>query len=457
MIYGQPVTMGNAFNIAYGLTPPTDTSKLWVPLGKSPSRVEITGDDFQRDTDRLVKRKLVLPTPLAHPAVTPIHQGAYIFGGYNGEYQDAVYKVQSYSDSYEPEEETVTQIATLPVAMCGAAAATVSYEDYNDYRALGTYIIGGYNGTYLNNIYKMQTDASTGQCYFVIIGTLPVGLAYASAVVYEDHIYIIGGKSTNGVQSAVYVFDPVTFTCSHYCDLAEATYGAAVAQPYNWRIGYGSKLYSSEAYIFGGYNYKTSIQRIELGKTSPPNGEVLDTKMPIGIQYASAVPYADPITNDMSIHICGGQAAKTQSESVILKFDVSTKTISETKSALPSMPYGMGAYPDMDTNEGLFLIGGCDGTDYLDSLWCYSVRHRLDKRVLRIYATSFEKNGKYDPAVVNILNSRLTQLKLHISSVYYSDYIYVNDPAVSREQVAYVYNTEVGEWQTLDGVSYSAT
>ena len=43
-IYGNPVMISGAskLNIDYGQTAPTNTSKLWVPLSKKPSKVRIT-------------------------------------------------------------------------------------------------------------------------------------------------------------------------------------------------------------------------------------------------------------------------------------------------------------------------------------------------------------------------------------------------------------------------------
>ena len=48
-ILGNPITLGGGgadLNIDFGSTPPTDTSKLWVPLGKKPSNISLqTGVD----------------------------------------------------------------------------------------------------------------------------------------------------------------------------------------------------------------------------------------------------------------------------------------------------------------------------------------------------------------------------------------------------------------------------
>lgn len=43
VIYGNPIITnggGTKLNIDYGATPPTDTTKLWVPLAKKPGAVE---------------------------------------------------------------------------------------------------------------------------------------------------------------------------------------------------------------------------------------------------------------------------------------------------------------------------------------------------------------------------------------------------------------------------------
>lgn len=43
-ILGNPITLGGGgadLNIDFGSTPPADTSKLWVPLGKKPDKVSV--------------------------------------------------------------------------------------------------------------------------------------------------------------------------------------------------------------------------------------------------------------------------------------------------------------------------------------------------------------------------------------------------------------------------------
>lgn len=43
-ILGNPITLGGGgadLNIDFGATPPTDTSKLWVPLAKKPDKVSV--------------------------------------------------------------------------------------------------------------------------------------------------------------------------------------------------------------------------------------------------------------------------------------------------------------------------------------------------------------------------------------------------------------------------------
>ena len=426
MIYGEPIMMGESLNIAYSLTPPADTSKLWVPLGTVPVKAEVSEDEFQRDTDRLITKSVKLPNPLAYAAaVANGRQDCYIIGGYNGKYLDSILH---YVNSPEYDYEGVSNVATLPTAMCGAAAV----EHYGD-----VYIFGGYNGTPLDTILKFNLSTREVE---VLDVKLPVPLCFASAVGsidYSGYIYIIGGTSGSGASTPYYMFNPLTKTIKQASNLSEGVYGAPAV------------MNNGKVYVFGGNGYKNTIQAF-----TPLTGtlcKILDEELPTGVQFAAATT---AVTTNVggNAYIIGGKAASALTESVILEFNTDTETISETKSVLPSMPYGIAAATDFRRAASpTYLFGGYDG-GYLDTIWHYQPRCRLKHSRLKIYATAVEDNAGYDPNAVKLFKAGTAQEKMHISSVYLGD-----DNDISREQPAYIYNTEAGEWQTLDGVAYSAT
>lgn len=422
MIHGQPVVLGGGnFNIAYGETPPDDKSKLWLPFTERPKNVEVVCDTIPRNEDRLIKKNTVLPTPLRHAAaaVGYTNSAIHIFGGYNGQYLDTIYR-------YDPHNNIMTlRPKRLNKAMYGAAAVSVN-------NGFEMYIFGGYNGSALDTIQKYYPydSRSDYEEEITVLGTkLPVALYHASAVECRGKIYILGGRSGSSAKNTIYVFDPATEEIALAGGkLVEATYGAVAVSAYG------------KIYIIGGYNYKTTIQVYD---TTTDECTLADAKLPNGIQYAAAAECVG------DFYIFGGQVSGTRTESVILKYDTFTDTLTEMLSALPNSPYGMVAGErSLYLDASIFILGGYDD-GYLDTVWKYTPRAYLKTGDLRIYVTAIE--GENEPFATEIFKSSGGNVRVRIASVYQG-----TTEIGKSAQTAYVYNTEAGEWQTLDGVAYSA-
>ena len=79
-ILGNPITLGGGgadLNIDFGSTPPTETSKLWVPLGKKPDKVEIT--DIKSGLYSLEKSSFEQPWGSGNLAI--VGNKLYVIGG----------------------------------------------------------------------------------------------------------------------------------------------------------------------------------------------------------------------------------------------------------------------------------------------------------------------------------------------------------------------------------------
>lgn len=90
----------------------------------------------------------------------------------------------------------VSSSTSLPAA--NASPAVTAYGGY-------LYLIGGYDGSYLNTVYsaKINSDGSVGS--WNAQGTMPHGEYVAASAVYGNYVYVVGGKPSSGRDGTPYL------------------------------------------------------------------------------------------------------------------------------------------------------------------------------------------------------------------------------------------------------------
>jgi len=203
---------------------------------------------------------LSLPNPrAAHSSV--VNNGyVYVIGGYY--YDNTVYYAKFESDGSLSTTFAWKTANNLP-AGCGLKSnASVIYDGY-------LYVIGG-SSSYSNNtnsIYyaKIQSDGSLDN-WELLTNSLPVDFKYEkhTAVIEDDYLYVIGGIDTNSnVSDKVYY---AKYKTDHTID----TWYTTSSLPES-RYSHQSVVYNNHVYVIGGnstgYNAKNTVYISEINES----------------------------------------------------------------------------------------------------------------------------------------------------------------------------------------------
>ena len=189
---------GAELNIAYGDTPPDDTSKLWVKCSE-PSKVHIgyelpkeematiaEGESGGGENIRTLSAKL--PTPLQGMASSAVGNKIYLFGGYSSGYSKSIHCFNTDTESIE------TLSATLPVG-CTPSASAVGTK---------IYMFGGNSASsYTNTIYRFNTDTESIETLSIVVPTTIGSMGIATV---GNKIYLFGGRNGSELD-AIHCFE----------------------------------------------------------------------------------------------------------------------------------------------------------------------------------------------------------------------------------------------------------
>lgn len=152
-----------------------------------------------------------LPVPRSDLSAATIGGSAYVLAGFDGERTvGAILRTE--------EGSKLETVASLPVPVRYAAVA-----------ALGPtiYAIGGEETSGADSTAIQAFDTKTGRA--AVVGHLAAPLAHASAVVLDDHLYVLGGRLNGSTTDQILRFDPVHGTANSAGHLPEPIQNAAAA------------------------------------------------------------------------------------------------------------------------------------------------------------------------------------------------------------------------------------
>lgn len=418
IIYGQPIMMGggSGLNIAYGTTPPDDTTKLWVPLAKRPDNVEISGDSLQNAVDAIQTMVEKFPTPLTWNASAAINGKAYIFGGWTTAattaQSDAVYE-------YDPVTDIIVKkAAKLAEATVGMSAVAINGK---------AYIFGGYHD--LNDIiqeYDPATDTITTKETTLLhsgYGTAAVAIG-GKAYIFGGHS---GGSTTTAYREYIQEYDPTTDTIvDKTAVLSEKLHSMSAA------------VINGKAYIFGGSDKDGDA--VAYIQEYDPNTDTITTKAAV---LPNVCKWSAAVAINGKAYIFGGRNSASGYYDDIIEYDPGTDTVTTKTATLLDAMYRMSAVVIDDT---AYIFAGANGDTRYQTVQAYTPKAYLGANHLKVFASVY-RSGDHQ-VVTNIVNGKKEQLKLYMTSAFLGD-----EDGYAKAQDAYVYDEANSEWQALDGTS----
>lgn len=415
-ILGNPITLGGGgakLNIDYGSTPPTDTTKLWVPLEKKPDGVECSPVlNYGGNTIETLQAKLPDAQKFS-PAV--IARGNYLY-------------------------------------VCGGGS-TSSYS----------------NAT--NKITKINTKTGVSTELSV---KLPQAKIRSIYVEVNNKLYIFGGVGNQSLSatSNVYVFDPSTETIETRTNLtinvSTNAYGCQTG------VAVGNKVYFigflAPSYIFGIYTYDVDTQVLTYMNKQAPSAVpscayVNGTIYCFGGDQTSSNQYKnwykiDPKTGNVTnggnflysycacaaigkyIYLFTGFYAGYYN--TIMKFDTETDTF-ETLSVTTSEK--ISSRELCKSAFDVYVMGGFNPsqTRYNINIDKFSVSSPLTKNRLFL-----QEDYGYD-FLWSAIKSKDADLKVKVINAYLGD-----SNNIAQHTNAYLYDTTTNQWKSLSGESYVA-
>lgn len=425
---------GVKLNIDYGTTPPSDTSKLWIPNnGKEPSKIEIN-NKFMEFGDEVIDSTYSnnMPGTVARAKAFAMGTKIYIVGGRRfdsttnnvvknvinitiydtitntfSQSNNIIYTTTTYSYEvnlvccavgtkiyifgygineygylriYDTETDTIVSKSISPSYFDGAMA--IPFGEY-------IYIFGGRDGTsssdFIKTVYKYdiakETLTSVGN------GTMPGNLTCAGIISDDKYIYLVGNGidtvATRGSKT-VYVYDPTTATFTTLTNVL----------PYDHAY-WGYAPIGNRLYMFGGEYY-----------------------------YSSGVRFYNTI-----------QA-----------FDTVTRTAREVSSVLP---VNVAECACACVGDFIYIFGGINsrgasstGTS-VGTVYRFNVQTLLEADTMKVFTDMYSRDHA-------LINTDKVKLYSTIKNAYIG-----NSEGYAKLVPVYVYDSETSKWKTLEGEEYA--
>jgi N-acetylneuraminic acid mutarotase len=321
-----PVQSGTEMNIAFGDTPPEDTSKLWVKTTK-PAAVEVKLNADFVGSGELKAGILALPSYRYEMAAAAVGDKIYVFGG-RTETNSSSSAFSSDIILFDTKTNTITTLTQkLDVGLAEAAIAAVGTKIYlfggYYYRSTGI----GYRSHII--IFDTETHTRTTSSTF-----LPSSCADMSAAAVGNDIYLFGGRSNGSHSSYIYVFHTKSDSLERvpvYLPTARAGSGIATV---------GHKIY-----VIGGskgtvdYLYDIIMYDTEKG--------TITTLAP---KLSSSQIYSEAASVGTKIYIFGGSNTNK-----IFELDTETNKLTQLYTILPANIYSEGIAA---VGNKIYLLGG---------------------------------------------------------------------------------------------------
>ena len=431
VIYGNPIITnggGVKLNIDYGATPPSDTTKLWVPLATKPSAVECSpvlnyGSEY---IETIQNTGSSLYSYYCTSAV--VGDELYFFGvpntlgGVASVLGYGVYNMSSKTLRFE----LWSSLSGLSIGSLYGFSCVAYGTDI--------YLIGGHNNGYLYKIDTVNKSISR-------VGSFPnknsTGLYMAAAAIYEGIIYVFGGGSYDYANRINKI---------QYYDIANNTFGtkgATVAST----MGASAQTIGKYIYIIGGSPSSGSVTNAIYRYS--PDDDVIPTRvatLPTNKVFFNSVVIGNSIytfggANSLSSG-SGFVPTNVSSEigNQIFKFNVTTNEITTVSvSLLQPMCCPVGLY---DSKVYILNITS------LSSRTVNIIQDFVSTSPLTRNHLFLQEDYGYD-GLWAALKSKDTDFKVKVINAYLGD-----SNNIAQLTNAYLYDSKDLKWKSLSGESY---
>lgn len=394
---------GAELNIAFGETPPEDTTKLWVKTDK-PNRVVISPTCDETEIEGVDAQKMSRKLPVYNERMCcgAIGNKIYMFGGNRTSYYS---NPSSYC--YDLESDSIVALPSdlkFPKINTGGKGVVVGKK---------IYMFGGYDtsgGSVSTDIWCFDEDEMT----LKTIGVMPNPLYDISCAMVDNIVYIIGGMKGGSASNGIYTFD----TNSH--EIGEFPVGLVAST-----CRAGVAVIGTNIYVMGGTS--TTVQCIDtLDKTVVSVGALTHRA------YGGTA-----IALGSKILVFGGQEQSNKSpKNTILRYDTITNDCTLENETLDT---GLSNAGSVAIDGNLYLLGGATSiTGTVNTIYCVSF-------ILPAYIVN---NGELfvkfqtNRATYNLMDLKGVELNLPLHSAYKG-----NTENIGKQVEMMTYNGE--SWVTI--------
>ena len=325
------IEQGAALNVEYGLTPPSDTSKLWVKCDK-PTNVTVSPRTTGNEVIDGLNITSDLPLYGYDRAVVAVGTKIYMFGGNLGSTSSSL----SHSNEiacYDTVTNTYTKLnVTLPEGYKGMGAGLVGTN---------IYLFGGFAASRsnwgTNTIFKFDTINHTLTKLDV---TLPKSMGYMGVAVIGTKIYLLGGSEDRSYytsNNSINIFDTETETITQW---------SATLPSKQEEMAVG--VVGTKIYLVGGLNGKYAVKHIQIVDVESMTAISSTTSLP---STFSKMGY---MTVGAKMYLFGGDYNGTLVNTIMV-FDTTDLSLTTLDTILPS------TFNNIDVctvGSKTYLIGG---------------------------------------------------------------------------------------------------
>lgn len=304
------------FNIAYGDTAPTDTSKLWIKANE-PEAVSVTSN-LVVGSEELITGVAEMKDALYYHSAAAVGTKIYIFGGYylsNSNTRANAYVFDTITD-------TRTEITSMPSGLYHMGIAAVGTK---------IYLLGGRSGT-VSQTYIREYDTENDT--YTNVASLEQQTHAIATVAVGTKIYLFGGAygSNNTRRNTIYEFDTEQKTITNIgAKLPKAASDITAA-------AVGTKIY-----LFGGDVGSDRLDTINVFDTENYSIATLSVTLPVARASMGSAAVGK------KIYLFGGG-----SDNTIMVFDTESNTIATLDAKLPGALYSICAAA---VGTKIFLVG----------------------------------------------------------------------------------------------------
>lgn len=324
VIYGNAIITalgGGGLNIDYGSTPPSDTTKLWIPRTTTPSSVEAKYEfKFGNEQLAVSDTNFIPHTNSTAGSMRGIPVGNYIYifssssGGYSG--------FQRYDMTKNEWDTTFTSAVYPKNALNFVSIAAVDNK---------IYCLGGYSSSAANYVYEYDIDQNT----FTAKTNSPINLSGGCWIKHGDVLYGFGTYygSYNKVVKYDYITNTFTDVSSEFSfDSSNTIYGNNV---YYYPFDAGNGIYYLVPTWYNSI-VGTDLIRVDMANKSVTKDISISTLCP-NINYSGATTYKDFCFAEAGVvqvgstgYIIGGRASGSRDVPFIWKVNISSEGLTTT-------------------------------------------------------------------------------------------------------------------------------